>query len=152
MVNVWNQCVSELTGFKNEDVFGRKLVDELVQPDFRDSVANILKNAMEGIETANFEFPLLTSGDHVVEVLLNATTRRDAKDNAMGVIGIGQDITDARAKRDAEMKQRAAEAATAAQAHPSNRLAALDFPWYDAYGFLFRVDALYIWKSLRPLQ
>ena len=116
MVNVWNQCVSELTGFKNEDVFGRKLVDELVQPDFRDSVANILKNAMKGIETANFEFPLLTSGDHVVEVLLNATTRRDAKDNAIGVIGIGQDITDARAKRDAEMKQRAAEAATAAQA------------------------------------
>lgn len=31
-------------------------------------------------------------------------------------LGIGQDITDARAKRDAEMKQRAAEAATAAQA------------------------------------
>ena len=30
--------------------------------------------------------------------------------------GIGQDITDARAKREAEMKQRAAEAATAAQA------------------------------------
>lgn len=34
----------------------------------------------------------------------------------IGVVGIGQDITDARAKRDAEMKQRAAEAATAAQA------------------------------------
>jgi hypothetical protein len=34
----------------------------------------------------------------------------------VGVVGIGQDITDARAKRDAEMKQRAAEAATAAQA------------------------------------
>lgn len=34
----------------------------------------------------------------------------------LGVVGIGQDITDARAKRDAEMKQRAAEAATAAQA------------------------------------
>ena len=55
-----------------------------------------------------FEFPLLTSGDHVVEVLLNATTRRDAQDNVIGVVGIGQDITDARAKRDAEMKQRAA--------------------------------------------
>lgn len=34
----------------------------------------------------------------------------------MAVKIIGQDITDARAKRDAEMKQRAAEAATAAQA------------------------------------
>ena len=42
--------------------------------------------------TNPFEFPLLTSGDHVVEVLLNATTRRDAQDNVIGVVGIGQDI------------------------------------------------------------
>lgn len=31
----------------------------------------------------------------MVEVLLNATTRRDAQDNVIGVVGIGQDITDA---------------------------------------------------------
>ena len=92
------------------------MVDEFVSAEFRDSVDDILSKAIRGIETANFEFPLLTSGDHVVEVLLNATTRRDAKDKVIGVVGIGQDITDARAKRDAEMKQRAAEAATAAQA------------------------------------
>ena len=47
-------------------------------------MSDILKNALMGIETANFEFPLLTSGDHVVEVLLNATTRRDAQDNVIG--------------------------------------------------------------------
>ena len=52
-------------------------------------IYNSLKNAMMGIETSNFEFPLLTSGDHVVEVLLNATTRRDAQDNVIGVVGIG---------------------------------------------------------------
>jgi len=115
-VNVWNQCVSSLTGFSTAYVLGRKLVDEFVSSGFKDSVSDILKNALLGIETSNFEFPLLTSGDHVVEVLLNATTRRDAKDKIIGVVGIGQDITDARAKRDAEMKQREAEAATAAQA------------------------------------
>ncbi len=59
---------------------------------------------------------MLTSGNHVVEVFLNATSQCNAQDNVIGVVGIGQDITDARAKRDAEMKQRAAEAATAAQA------------------------------------
>ena len=85
--------MASLTGFATEDVYGRKLVDEFVQIDFQGSVSNIFKNALNGIETANFEFPLLTSGDHVVEVLLNATTRRDAKDNIIGVVGIGQDIT-----------------------------------------------------------
>ena len=86
-VNVWNQCVSSLTGFSTLDVYGRKLVDEFVSIDFKDSVSEILKNAMLGIETANFEFPLLTSGDHSVEVLLNATTRRDAQDKVIGVVG-----------------------------------------------------------------
>jgi hypothetical protein len=65
---------------------------------------------------ANFEFQLLTSGNHVVEVLLNATSQHNAQDNVIGVVGIGQDITDACAKCDAEMKQQGAEAATAAQA------------------------------------
>jgi len=115
-VNVWNQCATQLTGFSKNDVFGKKLAEEFVSAEFKDSVEEVLRNAMLGIETANYEFPLLTTGDHVVEVLLNATTRRDAQDNVIGVVGIGQDITDARAKRDAEMKQRAAEAATAAQA------------------------------------
>ena len=92
-VNVWNQCASSLTGFSTDDVFGRKLVEDFVSSDYKESVSDILKNALMGIETANFEFPLLTSGDHVVEVLLNATTRRDAQDKVIGVVGIGQDIT-----------------------------------------------------------
>jgi PAS domain S-box-containing protein len=92
-VNVWNQCASTLTGFSTADVFGQSLVENFVSAEYRESVSDILKNALMGIETANFEFPLLTSGDHVVEVLLNATTRRDAQDNVIGVVGIGQDIT-----------------------------------------------------------
>ncbi len=98
------------------EVHGQNLVDEFVRDDYKDSVTEILKNVLKGIERANFEFPLLTSGDHVVEVLLNATSWRNTQDNVIGVVGIGQDITDARAKLDAEMKQQAAEAATAAQA------------------------------------
>ena len=49
------------------------------------------------------------------KLLLNATTRRDANGTIVGVVGIGQNITDVRAKRDAEMRQREAEAAQAAQ-------------------------------------
>ena len=132
--------MSSLTGFSTVDVYGRKLVDEFVQLDFKDSVSGILKNALMGIETANFEFPLLTSGDHVVEVLLNATTRRDAQDNVIGVVGIGQDITDARAKRDAEMKQRAAGnhkfwEVNLAQVHLRNTLLAICLPTFPLFPF-----------------
>ncbi len=86
-VNVWNQCVSSLPGFSMLEVHGRNLVDKFVRDDYKDSVTEILKNALKGIETANFELPLLTSGDHVVDVLLNATSRRNAQDNVIGVMG-----------------------------------------------------------------
>jgi len=39
------------------------------------------------------EFPLMTKGGVRLEVLLNATTRRDEQGNVIGVVGIGQDIT-----------------------------------------------------------
>jgi PAS domain-containing protein len=56
-------------------------------------VQGVLDRALQGEETANFEFPLITKSDRRVEVLLNATTRRDGAGNILGVVGIGQDIT-----------------------------------------------------------
>ena len=53
----------------------------------------MLDKALRGKETANFEFPLITKNGVRIEVLLNATTRRDEQGNVIGVVGIGQDIT-----------------------------------------------------------
>ncbi|MFT4664919.1 MAG: signal transduction histidine kinase, partial [Gammaproteobacteria bacterium] len=52
-----------------------------------------LDNALKGQETANYEFPLFTKDGQRVMVLLNASTRRNAEDEIVGVIGVGQDIT-----------------------------------------------------------
>jgi len=49
--------------------------------------------ALDGVETANFEFPLITKAGARIEVLLNATTRRNEHGKVIGVVGIGQDIT-----------------------------------------------------------
>jgi hypothetical protein len=57
------------------------------------AVQSVLDMALTGVETANFEFPLITKGGARIEVLLNATTRRDEQGNIIGVVGIGQDIT-----------------------------------------------------------
>jgi PAS domain-containing protein len=56
-------------------------------------VKAVLDKALRGKETANFEFPLITKNGVRIEVLLNATTRRDEQGNVIGVVGIGQDIT-----------------------------------------------------------
>ena len=53
----------------------------------------VLDRALQGVETKNFEFPLITKGGARIEVLLNATTRRDEQGNIIGVVGIGQDVS-----------------------------------------------------------
>jgi PAS domain S-box-containing protein len=93
LVNEWNNKAAEITGFSREDVFGKDLVEVYITEEYRSSVRLVLEDALRGIETANFEFPLFTKDRKRVEVLLNATTRRNVTGKPVGVIGVGQDIT-----------------------------------------------------------
>ena len=72
---------------------GRRL-EEFLKPEDKSSVVEVLENALKGKETANFEFPLYTKSGERVEILLNAATRRNAKGDISGVVGVGQDITE----------------------------------------------------------
>ena len=92
-VNVWNQCARKLVGYTMDEVIGKNLVQEFITKEYKSAVKSVLDKAMRGKETANFEFPLITKNGIRIEVLLNATTRRDEQGNVIGVVGIGQDIT-----------------------------------------------------------
>ena len=74
-------------------VMGHSLVKEFITEDYQASVQTVLDKALDGVETANFEFPLITKAGARIEVLLNATTRRNEHGKVIGVVGIGQDIT-----------------------------------------------------------
>ena len=75
-------------------VMGHSLVREFIRMEHQEKVQGVLDQALHGEETANFDFPLMTKGRNRLEVLLNATTRRDEQGNIIGVVGIGQDITE----------------------------------------------------------
>ncbi len=72
---------------------GRSLVQEFITDDYKTAVQVVLDRALQGSETENFEFPLITKSGARIEVLLNATTRRDEQGNIIGVVGIGQDVS-----------------------------------------------------------
>ena len=92
-VNEWNKKAAEITGYAKEEVMGKDLVKTYITSEFQDSVRGVLKNALGGTQTDNYEFPLYTKDNQRVEVLLNATTRKDATGSIVGVVGVGQDIT-----------------------------------------------------------
>jgi len=93
-VNEWNQAAERITGYTKDEVMGRNLVAEFITDEFKTSVKQVLNNALKGEETANYEFPLYTKSGNRVDVLLNSTTRRDASGTIVGVVGVGQDITE----------------------------------------------------------
>ena len=94
LLNEWNQKATEITGYSKKEVLGRNLAEEFITEDYRTSVKEVLEKALKGEETANLEFPLYSKKGEQVLVLLNSTTRRDASGNIVGVVGIGQDITE----------------------------------------------------------
>ncbi|KAE8897302.1 hypothetical protein PF003_g18903 [Phytophthora fragariae] len=94
LVNIWNKKAAEITQYTPTDVMGENLVEKFITEDYREAVGLVLSKALEGVETANFEFPLMTKAGRRVEILLNATPRNNEQGEVMGMVGIGQDITD----------------------------------------------------------
>ena len=109
LVNEWNQTSEKITGFAKNEVLGKDLVQNYITKEYQKAVKTILNDALIGKETANYEFPLYTKGGERVMVLLNSTTRRDHKNNIIGVLGVGQDITELvtyRKELELQVKQR----------------------------------------------
>jgi len=115
LVNEWNNKAVEITGFSRHEVMGQSLVEVYITDEFRASVKEVLDNAVLGDETSNFEFPLFTRDKRRLEVLLNATSRRDVTGKIVGVIGVGQDITEMRRLMNQEAIFNQAQAANEAK-------------------------------------
>jgi len=109
LVNEWNQSAARITGYSKSEVMGRDLVEGFIAEDYKESVKRVLDQALSGRETANYEFPLYTKSGARVDVLLNSTTRRDAQGEVVGVVGVGQDVTELnRTRKEVEGKLQSA--------------------------------------------
>jgi PAS domain S-box-containing protein len=122
-INEWNQQAENITGFFKAEMMGLDLVGvAFIDDDYKPLLGDVLQKGLKGEETANFEFPLIAKSGDQVEVRLNSTTRRDATGNIVGVVGVGQDITELNKVRAEQENER--EAATA-QIIQASKLATL---------------------------
>ena len=64
-----------------------------IASEYRQGLKDVLAKALEGLGTANFEFSFCTKDKYRIDILFNATPRKDKNGIIIGVIGVGQDIT-----------------------------------------------------------
>ena len=86
-VNEWNAMTSNITGYSEEEAFEKPLVSTFIVPKLRQSVQEVLDNALHGNETSNYELEFETKSGETRYLLVNATTRRDADNHIVGVVG-----------------------------------------------------------------
>ncbi|MBM3989896.1 MAG: PAS domain S-box protein [Planctomycetes bacterium] len=94
-INEWNAATERLTGFSRAEVLGRSFV-ELVPPGQRRAMRDVFDAARHGIESANVEVPVVSKDGRALLFLLSTSTRRDRDGQVIGVVGLGQDITEHR--------------------------------------------------------
>jgi len=94
LITEWNQTAQRITGFGKAEVVGKHLVKDFITEDYMAPVQEVLEKALRGVETDSYEFPIYTKDGRRVMLLLNATTRRNARGEIVGVMGVGQDITE----------------------------------------------------------
>ena len=91
-INEWNSNIERLTGYSKSDVMNQSIIN-IILPEHKEDVEKILKRALSGDETSNYQLPFKTTDNKMIELLINSTSRKDFNGNIIGVIGIGQDLT-----------------------------------------------------------
>ena len=92
-VNEWNNKTAEITGYTKEEAWNKPLVSTFIVASLRQSVQEVLDNALQGRETSNYELEFRTKSNEIRYLLVNATTRRDPHNNIVGVVGVAQAST-----------------------------------------------------------
>lgn len=95
LITEWNRKAEQLIGYSKEEALGKSLVHEFINGDYEDTVQLMLSQGLSGQETRH-EVPLYTKNGQRLQILLSAMTRRDRHGDVVGVICVGQDITELR--------------------------------------------------------
>ena len=93
-INEWNKQAIVTTGYAKNDVLGQKLTRFVNDPERMKQVEKSIEYVLEGNMISLKEFQMVSrSGDDGI-LLLSATPRRNSSKEIIGVMAVGQDITE----------------------------------------------------------
>lgn len=92
-ITEWNEMATQVTGFSKNESYIRKLTDFLVM-ESPESFSMAVSSVLHGKVITNYEMIVQSRDERRLTLLINATPRRSASGEVVGVLLIGQDITE----------------------------------------------------------
>jgi len=90
----FNHFAEQLSGFRAEEVLGHDYFSSLLPERDRDRIRECFLRAMGGVDSSGTENPIQTKDGREREVRWSNRVLKDADGNNLGILAIGQDITD----------------------------------------------------------
>lgn len=97
-ITEWNEMARAVTGFSKNESYLQKLSDFL-SFDMQEKFSLAMNNVLNGDVVTSYELILLARQQKKVTLLINATPKRSATNEVIGILLIGQDITELSAYR-----------------------------------------------------
>jgi PAS domain S-box-containing protein len=94
-VTLWNQKISEISGFASNEIMGECIFDKFAVPSLQRSARSVLESALKGKDTSNYELEFQSKAGDIRYFLANVMTRRDVNDQVIGAVLVAQDVTEA---------------------------------------------------------
>jgi PAS domain S-box-containing protein len=89
----WNNGAKQIYGYDVYDILGKRW-DIFAPPDKEESLMEIMKKAMDGVSTTNYETNFIVKEGHTIIVNISVSPIINAKGDITGVSIISQDLTE----------------------------------------------------------
>lgn len=92
-ITEWNEMARQVTGYSKNELYSQKLAD-FVSPECEDPCLQAMGDILHGRVITNYEMALMSKDGRRLTLLINGTPRPNAASEVVGILLIGQDITE----------------------------------------------------------
>jgi PAS domain S-box-containing protein len=93
-VTSWNKHCTKTTGFEKNEIYAQRFADVLLESDQKSEFESLMSRVLQDKPVDNTEITIQTKEGESVIFLLNSTVRKSATGAIIGVVMVGQDVTE----------------------------------------------------------
>ncbi|MBX7125934.1 MAG: PAS domain S-box protein [Cyclobacteriaceae bacterium] len=97
-IDEWNRVSADITGYRKNEILGKKFAEELLDESQRERFQEMIDN-VNTTAVSNFELPVVTQSGLTLILLVSASLRRGTDGKKKGIMLVAQNITELNAYR-----------------------------------------------------